>query len=330
MPIDFYGNWGHFFRVDNDCRYGQADESCENTNSIKHMKKKCIVILSEKSSGSSICQNILRDKVGVRTLPKTRHFENETLFWVKVAAALGYEQASMIYSEVPFTQAEGKRELERLIVDNLSGFKVPISRKEDAFLVWNNFCTEYGPIFLEKSPHHLCQKEALKLLVECAENSKDIDFFFIGLVRNPLDTIYSQYNRWGWSPKKIDEQWRLSYQNLLWLRDVLKPNAVSIVRYEDIVRDAATLQPVLDFCQFAGVIGEDSFYRESVSKWKQDPFFGHVLASDTRRVASDLGYSFSELEGRSIRLFFLFRKLKRLNFFVREFLRRIKRLVNGV
>ncbi len=67
-------------------------------------KSQCIIILSIKSSGSSACQNLLSKFSQVSYVPKTRHFENETLYWTKAASVLGLPQVDMIDSEVPISK----------------------------------------------------------------------------------------------------------------------------------------------------------------------------------------------------------------------------------
>ena len=64
-------------------------------------KVKCIIILSSKSSGSSALQYYLSKYINVNHIRYTRHYEHETLYWTKVASALGILQKNMLNSEVP-------------------------------------------------------------------------------------------------------------------------------------------------------------------------------------------------------------------------------------
>ena len=159
-------------------------------------RNKCVIILSEKSSGSSACQNLLTKSDIVNNVDLTRHNKNETLFWTKAASMKGRYQIDMVNSEVPIKTKEARQDIIRLLENNLNSFK-PERGEDIIHRGWKMLCDRYGPIFLEKSPHHLCQWSALDLIIECIEKNEDIDFMIIGLVRNPMDTIYSQFDRFG-------------------------------------------------------------------------------------------------------------------------------------
>ena len=47
-----------------------------------------IIILSTKSSGSTALQNYFKLNFGFNTVKYTRHQEEETLYWAKVASVL--------------------------------------------------------------------------------------------------------------------------------------------------------------------------------------------------------------------------------------------------
>ena len=211
-------------------------------------KVKNIIILSEKSSGSSACQNLLAKFANIQHISKTRHFQNETLYWTKAASILEKPQFDMVDSEVPISSEKAKDEWITLLRDNLDGYVPPNHSKELIIEGWRLLCKKYSPIFLEKSPHHLCQWSAIELIIECINVVDDVDFLLIGLVRNPMDTIYSQYKRWKSPPEKVEEQWVVAYQNLLKLKDKLGDRLV-IVRYEDIISSLEYLEPVFNFCE---------------------------------------------------------------------------------
>ena len=141
---------------------------------ITKPKKKCIIILSNKSSGSSAFQNILLKYTKARSVSKTRHFQNETLYWTKAASVLGLSQNKMLDSEVPIEYSKAKRDLVTLLSNNIDNYQVPKLEKDIIFQGWLLLCKQYSPIFLEKSPHHLFQWSALQLIIECMDKLKDI------------------------------------------------------------------------------------------------------------------------------------------------------------
>lgn len=256
---------------------------------------KNIIILSEKSSGSSACQNLLAKSANIRHVAKTRHYENETLYWIKAAALLGKQQVNMVDSIVPFTRKQAKAGLITLLQDNLDGYTPPA---DDEVLIregWQRLCKQYGPIFLEKSPHHLCQWSALELIMEQMRTETNVDFLVIGLIRNPMDTIYSQYQRWKSPPAAVEKQWMIAYQNLLRLKGLIGDQLV-LVRYEDMVLSSETLAPVFQFCEVTTNSTNTSyFHRQSIQKWKQDRLFGFTLSEEAIALAETYGYTKDEL-----------------------------------
>ena len=281
---------------------------------------KCIIILSEKSSGSSACQNLLAKFTDIKNITKTRHFENETLYWTKAASILGLPQLKMLDSEVPIDCEKSKTYLITLLCENIENYSPPNNDyKELIFGGWGLLCEKYAPIFLEKSPHHLYQWSALELIIECIEKLNNIDFLVVGLIRNPMDTIYSQFKRWKVRPEKLQYQWLIAYQNLLRLKNILGKKLV-IVRYEDIVSSLTYLKPVLDFCHI--IIDEadhNYLHQKSVLKWKSDKFFGFVLSDEVISLAKKYGYQTEDLANRSVTLWPIYREFARAFYKIKRF-----------
>ena len=275
---------------------------------------KCIIILSEKSSGSSACQNLLTKFPEIRHVSKTSYFESETLYWTLAASVLGRPQMKMVDSRIPLERNAARTALVTLLKDNLDDFIPPAGDEELVLEGWRFLCKKYSPIFLEKSPHHLCQWSALELIVDCMRKLTDVDFLLIGLVRNPLDTIYSQYNRWRSLPEEVQEQWLTAYQNLLRLKDIIG-NQLVIVRYEDTVSSDHCLEPVFKFC---GVNAKDAdinyLHSNSIQKWRKDPLFGFSLSSEVVELAQRYGYKRSELINNTYPFSHLVRRLARTSY----------------
>ena len=164
---------------------------------------------------------------------------------------------------------------------------------------WRLLCKEYTPIFLEKSPHHLYQWSAIELILECIRTFDDVDFLLIGPIRNPLDTIYSQYRRRRLLPEKVERQWLSAYRNLQRLKDLAGEKLV-IVRYEDMVSNLSCLAPVFDFC---GVMPDSSrdtyFHQKSMNRAKEDARLCFVLSDETSELAVKYGYRKEELANQT-------------------------------
>lgn len=267
------------------------------------MNTKNLIILSEKSSGSSVLQGLLADCSEIRNVEKTRHFENETLYWTAAASFLNLPQIKMVDSEVPMRRSQARRELEALIVDNLQ-CEIPEfdDPREFVFWGWRELCHHYAPVFLEKSPHHLCQWSALELILEFSDRTDDVDVRFIGLVRSPMDTIYSQYDRWRSPPGRVERQWVIAYDNLKRLKAMLGER-LSVVRYEDLVTSSQTIRQIIEDLglDYSGD-AKEILHKSSLRKWDRDSRFGFSLSEETIELAQEYGYTREELlnEGSSI------------------------------
>lgn len=250
---------------------------------------KCIIILSTKSSGSSALQNFLTSQMNVNRVKKTRHGENETLFWVKAASVLGLPQVNMYDSEVPIPAKKAHKDLIQLLQDNLnSTYEPPSNNEEHIFNGWRLLCIEFGPIFLEKSPHHLHQYSALQLISKFITENPDIEFFIIGLVRNPMDTVYSMWERWRGLPEKNQNEWYTAYRNLIQLRESF-PGRMIIIRYEDMVQNNTDFSYLYQFAEIT-TYKKDFFHKGSLGKWKNDKSFGFQLSDKVVVLGQQFGY----------------------------------------
>ena len=294
------------------------------------MKHKCIIILSAKSSGSSACQNYLCKSGEVKHLTKTRHGENETLYWTKAASILGLNQISMLDSEVPIRSDKAKKDLIKLLKDNLGYYEPPQDDKKFIFDGWKKLCMKFSPIFLEKSPHHLLQWSNLELIKEFVKSEKDIDIHIVGLIRNPMDTLYSAWTRWKTIPEKNQLQWKISYQNLLLLKEQLK-GQVHIIRYEDMISNPSTLNDEFEFIGQNGNLNKQSyFHKKSISKWRKDKLFGFRLADDVIDLAKDYGYKDEDMQNEATGLWPYYKMIARWYEVILERIRPVKHLLKRV
>ena len=256
---------------------------------------KSIIILSEKSSGSSACQSFLAKFANVQHVENTRHYFNETLYWTKAASILNKPQTKMVDSEVPIGRNKAKADLVSLLNEDLNDYRPPENDEDLVMEGWGLLCKKHAPIFLEKSPHHLCQWSAIELILDCIQRTSDVDFLLIGLIRNPMDTIYSQYSRWKSLPEHVEKQWCRAYENLGKLREIAGDRLV-IIRYEDMVSSLEYLEPVFQFCEASANAADDSYmHKKSLQKWKNDKLFGFSLSDETIELAEKYGYQRDEL-----------------------------------
>jgi hypothetical protein len=247
------------------------------------------MILSDKSSGSSILQRELTKHNQVHIVEYTRHYEMETLFWIKAAAVLGLPQDNIHYSEVPFEKDFASKDLLNFLNHNIPQNRFEIFDKKTVFSAWTSLCIRFGPFFLEKSPHHLHIRSALDLISEYIETEMQ-EIKFIGIIRNPMDTLYSSWKRWGALPELCQFDWLRAYKNLLFFKN-RHPDLLRIIRYEDLVSNSEVLSGV---CKFLGIekssgIGTD-LHEKSKNKWKKDKLFGFQLAPEVYHFASHFGY----------------------------------------
>lgn len=279
--------------------------------SINDQKPKCVIILSNKSSGSSILQRFITESSEARYVQHTRHFENETLYWTKAASVLGLHQLDMPDSEVPIPRTRARYELAQLLSSNVDGYVIPEDNHRLVFGGWERLCKTYAPALIEKSPHHLYQKSVLGLILEAAHRTPEVDFHLVGLVRNPMSMIYSAWSRWRSSPEVQEQVWLTAYQNLLDLKAQVG-GMVSIVRYEDMVTDPKVLEPILSFLGASSATPERrSLYSDSLERWRKDKHYGFRPSAELLALADRYGYSRESLANTTYPLWPVQRRMTR-------------------
>lgn len=257
---------------------------------------KCVMILSARSSGSSALQNLLTVDGQARHVDVTRHYEHETLFWVKAAALLGLPQLKMADTRLPFGAAQARADLHALLRDNIGpDYRPPADPDALVFDGWRDLCRRYAPVFVEKSPHQLHQWSALQLIVSSISRVPEVDLLLIGLVRNPMDTMYSMWQRWRGMPEENQRDWITAYTNLLRLKERLGGRLV-ILRYEEMVRDQSLLDPVYAFLGRPNP-RSDYLHRDAIGKWRRDERFGFRLSEEALALAERYGYQRAEMVG---------------------------------
>jgi hypothetical protein len=257
-----------------------------------------IYILSEKSSGSSFLFRSLQDALSLKDYPKTHHFESETLYWTKAASLLKRPQIKMLGSVIPYDEERARCEIKTFLEQNLTVPLVYETDEEMVFNGWYELIKEFGPVFIEKSPHHLLQWSALELMAEFNRLFKDkVNCHYVCIVRNPKDVFLSQFRRWNIDFRMLENQWLMTYMN--WTRfvknDLLSKSKI-LVRYEDLTGDKDNT--IYQICNSIGVKFKLKG-REAVRKSKssnKSEFFGYAFSNSVIYLAETMGYSKHELQ----------------------------------
>lgn len=263
------------------------------------------MILSDKSSGSSMLQRELARHPDVNVVRWTKHQENETLYWNKAAIVLGLPHEKLYRSILPMSEVRARDELVEFLTENLGAVPTQDANGDWLFEGWRALCDRFEPVFLEKSPHHIHCRSALSLIKECALRYPELGFRYIGLVRNPISTLYSMWKRWTIHPEKKQNEWITAHRNMLQFLNEQKTYAIRI-KYEDIVIDTETIGKIFNH------INVDNYdhifhdiHRKSIESWKHDESFRWVPSSDLQELAATLGYSEEDvyLKGATLRWF---------------------------
>jgi hypothetical protein len=255
----------------------------------------CIFILSMKSCGSSILQQHIVKVAGARVMAKTRHRENETLYWTKAASVLGLPQIPLENSQVPLPKAKAEAMLAQLVRDNAPAYSGPLSTEADFFAAWTAIVNAHPGLLVEKSPHHLYEPAVVDLMERYADQVTSFGVRFIGLIRNPTDMLYSSWRRIGIVPEREERHWIRSYELLRSLHK-RRPDLVSLIRYEDIVRGEVDLVALLGLHWVKPQAdGAKGFHSRSIGRWRKDRKFGYTPSDEARQLANDYGYSDEEV-----------------------------------
>jgi hypothetical protein len=259
----------------------------------------CVIILSTKSAGSSALQNLICGCTDGRHIAHTRHVQHETLYWTKAASILGRKQLRIPDSEVPIPPKKALHDLRALLAANLPGFELPSDPEKLIFEGWRRLCAHFGPLFVEKSPHHLNQWAALELLIQAIHVLPDTNFRFIGLIRNPMDVLYSMWRRWRADPESHQRHWMLAYENLRRFQKEVGGRLL-VVRYEDLAVQGSGVRQLIEFLD-RPVTSEalNIIHSKSLQRWKVDRWFGFQLDRRVEELATSFGYTSADLRNRS-------------------------------
>lgn len=190
---------------------------------------------------------------------------------------------------------------------------------EAVFALWDHIIEEIGPIVFDKSPQYLGNNEALSLLLQYREKPRDVRLF--ALIRNPFDTINSQFERLGKGsfrqkgqarteavlaafpdlakddPTRREQHWLMKHAHL---QDLLAAGEdIPVFRYEDIMAAPGLYLPTifrhcgLDDCPkaYAG-LRPTNVGRHGKSENRQ--FCAWQPGPELQSVAGDMGYRYEK------------------------------------
>lgn len=258
---------------------------------LLEMKERLIfILLSSKSSGSTALQSFLHINYGVQVARRTEHFESETLYWTKAASILGLAQEPMHRSVIPYSKKGATLSLGKFLASNEVITDINDLNKEKLFELFFEFTQKTGTNVIEKSPHHLYNESNIQLILEFKEYIKDrATVILLGLVRNPLDTIFSAWHRWGYNCLAFEREWLISYRNLDGL--IRGTTGIKILRYEDLVVSTEEFDHYLaENCGLKRISSEFRLNSDSVGRWKLVPDFCHSLGAETAQLANRFQY----------------------------------------
>jgi hypothetical protein len=261
-------------------------------------KIKIFILLSSKCAGSSALQYYLEKNYDIKTILHTQHFEKETLYWTKVASVLGYPQQRMHRSEVPIKPDAALQSLTDFLSRNNVVLQERNVTKYFFFEAFYSVACNAGTSVIEKSPHHLFNESNLSLIFEFSKYIADrADVVLIGLVRNPMDTVYSAWKRWNFNTVKFEREWLQSYLNLKQIADE-RNVSLELLLYEQIVKDPSYLEQLMVNHGFNKLRDSYKLEARSLGKWMLDNSFHHHLTNDTMKLARTLGYPEESIQQR--------------------------------
>ena len=259
-------------------------------------RPRVILLLSDKSSGSTIFQYELLKHAAVRAVEWTMHNDHETLYWVKAACLLGFPDGDYYQGRAPLSKRQARAGIEELLRRNVPDFNLPTDDEALIFTGWEALCRRHGSCFFEKSPHHLNNWAATSLLLRYALSTSH-DVRVSGLVRNPMAVIYSTWDRWLSEPTGRQYLWSRTMRNLITAQHLLPPERYHLVRYEDLI--AQPVGVMAQVCDFLDLPRDEQVgagvHAASAMKWVGDERFAFTLDPTVAALAHTFGYSEDEL-----------------------------------
>jgi len=263
-------------------------------------QKTVVILLSDKRSGSTMFQRELCQHSQIQTVAYSPHTYLETHHWLKGAVLLGLAPETFAGRKVyaGYGSANSARiYLIDCIQRNVPDFQAPADDRSLVFDGWEALCEKFAqPVFFEKSPQLLAHWAALSLLLDWMQHTQ-FKVKVIGMTRNPLSVQYSALQLFHTPPEKRQYSWLEVQKNMLAFKNLILAEDFFHLKYEDIIENPKnTFAAIFEFIGVPDVpeIGS-SVHKESLTKWRHDPFFNLQLDHSVKQMAIRLGYAETDL-----------------------------------
>lgn len=254
-----------------------------------------LLLLSDKSSGSTILEYEILKHSKIEHVKYTSHHDHETLYWLKAAVLLKKSKHLFFGGKYPFPISYAKTSILKFLKNN--GVDDPkIETLDDINLVWSKISSRKNKIFFEKSPHHLNHRASIYLLADYVNKHPNVKV--LGLVRDPRAVIYSTLDRWYANPYKRQFKWLYSYENLLLFESLISDKSQLIkIRYEDLIENPKRiLNKVLNHLDIDWEEGiGDNIHQNSNEKWKKNNF-NFQFSREVIQLSKLYGYDINEVD----------------------------------
>ena len=259
------------------------------------MNPTVLILLSDKRSGSTMFERELCKHPKISHVSYSPHTYNETHHWLKAACVLKLPD-SEFYGGKMYRGYGSRKGARKYLIDcikgNIPNFVVPPDDETLVFEGWNALCRRFArPVFFEKSPQYLPHWGCLSLILRWME-ATEFNVRFIGLVRNPMSVQYSAIKAFSTKAEMRQFGWAQAYRNMLAFKDMAGEERFFLIRYEDLIEQPKEV--FRDVCAFIGLEPcEESgkhVHKDSVKKWRDDPWFSLQLKPGVVQVARHFGY----------------------------------------
>lgn len=224
---------------------------------LKNNRRKTIILLSPKRSGSTLVQNIFSNNKFVKLCHQNQFTKVvECQFW-----SLSY---LFLNKKISYKYLRQKF-LKQTSFDIKKIYKENIRDKSDIFKIWNIILDKFGPIIFDKSPQYLSDFKIIELIIDYAKSGNQVNF--LSIIRDPRDVLMSQYLLWGGKIIEREEEIITKFENLNRLN---KRVNLYIFKYENLVKKSKIeIVKLFNFCNLEySQITQINFNEKSVNLHK--------------------------------------------------------------